>query len=73
MIELTEKAVSRVVTMAAREDCEPWFRIAVRGGGCSGLSYVVEFDGDAHVIMVSGHGHVPAFSQPDLTFIFLPC
>ena len=46
MIELTEKAVSRVVTMAAREDCEPWFRIAVRGGGYSGLSYVVEFDGD---------------------------
>ena len=46
MIELTEKAVSQVVTMAAREDCEPWFRIAVRGGGCSGLSYVVEFDGD---------------------------
>ena len=46
MIELTDKAVNRVEVMASREDCEPWFRIAVRGGGCSGLSYVVEFDGD---------------------------
>ncbi len=46
MIELTERAIKRVEVMASRESCEPWFRIAVRGGGCSGLSYVVEFDGD---------------------------
>ncbi|MFZ5477922.1 MAG: HesB/IscA family protein [Myxococcota bacterium] len=43
-IELTESAVKRVKELAMkRQTPEAFFRVGIRGGGCSGLSYFVDF------------------------------
>lgn len=43
-IELTERARSRIRELAIkRQTPDHVFRIGVRGGGCSGLSYFVDF------------------------------
>lgn len=43
-IELTDNAVLRVRELAMkRQTPEAFFRIGIRGGGCSGLSYFVDF------------------------------
>ena len=43
-IELTERAVNRITELAMnRQTPDAFFRIGIRGGGCSGLSYFVDF------------------------------
>ena len=43
-IELSERAVSRITELAMkRQTPDAFFRIGIRGGGCSGLSYFVDF------------------------------
>lgn len=43
-IELSERAVTRIQELAMkRQTPEAYFRIGIRGGGCSGLSYFVDF------------------------------
>jgi iron-sulfur cluster assembly protein len=43
-IELSERAVTRVRELAQkRQTPDAFFRIGIRGGGCSGLSYFVDF------------------------------
>lgn len=43
-IELTSAAVNRVKELAMkRQTPEAFFRVGIRGGGCSGLSYFVDF------------------------------
>ena len=43
-IQLTDRAVSRINELKLkRQTPEHYFRIGVRGGGCSGLSYFVDF------------------------------
>jgi iron-sulfur cluster assembly protein len=48
-IELTEKAASEVVRLKAANNipAEHGLRLSVKGGGCSGLSYVLGFDEQA--------------------------
>lgn len=44
-ITLTQRAIERVKAIRAREGREAAFlRVGVRGGGCSGLSYVTRLD-----------------------------
>lgn len=45
IVELTEKAISQVKSIAEKEDSieGKGLRLAVIGGGCSGLSYKIEF------------------------------
>lgn len=43
-IQLTERAVDRIKELKVkRQTPEHFFRIGIRGGGCSGLSYFVDF------------------------------
>ena len=43
-IVLTERAVNRIQELRTkRQTPEACFRVGVRGGGCSGLSYFVDF------------------------------
>lgn len=54
---MTEAAKGRVnVLKATPENVGEWLRIGVRGGGCSGLNYVLDF--------------VPAPEEKDKTFDF---
>ena len=48
-ILLTEKAVEQVMKIKAENQIPDHhgLRVGVKGGGCSGLSYVLGFDGDA--------------------------
>jgi iron-sulfur cluster assembly protein len=46
-IQVTEKAVSRIRSVLAKENISPsegGLRLGVQGGGCSGLSYNIRFD-----------------------------
>lgn len=45
LITITEKALQQIRTIAAAEnaDGKKGLRLAVTGGGCSGLSYKIEF------------------------------
>jgi len=43
-LTLTERAVSRIQELKTkRQTPDAYFRVGVRGGGCSGLSYFVDF------------------------------
>ena len=44
MIEVTEKAAKKAVALAARDQKAPILRVGVKGGGCSGMSYFIDFD-----------------------------
>ena len=43
MITLTSRAVTKAITLAHKEGKPPILRVGVKGGGCSGLSYVLDF------------------------------
>ncbi len=43
-IYLTQGAIAEVKRMAAKEKPETGLRLGVKGGGCSGLSYFMNFD-----------------------------
>ena len=44
-VELTSGAIAEVKKLLVRpENADKHLRIGVKGGGCSGLSYVLEFD-----------------------------
>lgn len=43
-IQLTERAVARINELKVkRQTPDHYFRVGIRGGGCSGLSYFVDF------------------------------
>lgn len=42
-IQLTSSATQRVNELVNQDPTRPWLRLAIRGGGCSGMSYVMEF------------------------------
>ncbi len=49
MLKLTETAVTKVREIIDQQDPKPaGLRIAVVGGGCSGFSYQMAFDNQAH-------------------------
>ena len=50
IVELTEGAIKQVKRQMAKTNAEGKFlRLGVKGGGCSGLSYVIAFDDPAAV------------------------
>lgn len=48
MITITESAGSKIKEMLAGEEGNPYLRVGVKGGGCSGLSYGMGFDAEKH-------------------------
>lgn len=42
-LTLTPSAAERVREMTAKDQASGWLRVAVRGGGCSGLQYHLDF------------------------------
>lgn len=43
-LTLTDRAIERVAEINAKEaDASRWLRVGIRGGGCSGLMYFMDF------------------------------
>ena len=49
LIELTDKSIEKVRQIAAEEGSNPIIRAGVKGGGCSGYSYVLFFEDEAAI------------------------
>ncbi len=50
IVELNEKAIKQVALLLSKEDKDAndfGLRLAIKGGGCSGLSYYLRFDAKA--------------------------
>ena len=43
MIKLTERAVTKAIALAEKQGVPKILRVGVKGGGCSGLSYFLDF------------------------------
>jgi iron-sulfur cluster assembly protein len=72
-ITVTEKALSKIRGVLAAEGLtgEGGLRLGVQGGGCSGLSYVVQFEsGPAERDRIFTFGDVRIFVDPK-SFIYL--
>ena len=49
MVTVSEAAAHKLNSLIEEEGCiTPFVRVAVKGGGCSGLSYDLSFDTDQH-------------------------
>jgi iron-sulfur cluster assembly protein len=44
MVQVTEKALERIRQLLAKEGVSGGLRLAVQGGGCSGLSYLFKLE-----------------------------
>lgn len=47
MIKITESAIEKLKTLISEENMDVnthYLRVGVKGGGCSGLSYIMDFD-----------------------------
>lgn len=72
-ITVTEKALARIRAVLAAESLagEGGLRLGVQGGGCSGLSYVVQFESGPHERdRIFTFGDVRVFVDPK-SFIYL--
>lgn len=71
-IFITEKAASKVRVLAAREGRETFgLKVAVKGGGCSGLEYVLQIvDGPEDTDKVIEH-HGLELYVPKKSYVFL--
>ena len=45
-IKFTDKAIKQINNLLSQKDKGSFFRIAIKGGGCSGFKYDFSFDGN---------------------------
>lgn len=67
IVEITEKAKSQIAKLLTAEakDAETYgLRLAIKGGGCSGLSYDLRFDNLQEKDFVQEAGNFKAFIDP---------
>ena len=73
-IEVTAKALARIRAVLAQENIDPaegGLRLGVQGGGCSGLSYNIQFDSHpAERDRIFDFGGVRVFIDPK-SFLYL--
>jgi iron-sulfur cluster assembly protein len=43
-VTFTAGAIQEVKRLLAEENSKPYLRVGVKGGGCSGMTYVLEYD-----------------------------
>ena len=71
LLTVTERAAAKIKQLLAEEDDVSVLRVAVQGGGCSGLEYALGFDrgsqeGDLELTMHGVDVVVDPFSAPHL-------
>ena len=71
MIQVTEKAQARIRQIVAKEGGEGALRLAVQGGGCSGLSYLFTLEkAERPSDHIFGSGGAKVLIDPK-SFVFL--
>ena len=71
MIQVTEKALNRIRQILAKENVSGGLRLAVQGGGCSGLSYLFKLETKERASdHVFGSGDAKVIIDPK-SFVFL--
>jgi iron-sulfur cluster assembly protein len=71
MIQVTEKAQQRIRQIVAKEGGSGGLRLAVQGGGCSGLSYLFKLETKERASdRVFGSGDAKVLIDPK-SFVFL--
>ena len=48
-IELTETALKHVLTLREQQGIDLYLRVGVRQGGCSGMSYMMDFEDESKI------------------------
>lgn len=48
-IQMTEAALKHVLTLREKQGTDLCLRVGVRGGGCSGMSYMMNFEDPANI------------------------
>lgn len=43
-VQFTQGAITELKRLLAQEHSKPFIRVGVKGGGCSGMTYVLEYD-----------------------------
>jgi iron-sulfur cluster assembly protein len=43
-VQFTTGAISELKRLLSQEHSKPYLRVGVKGGGCSGMTYVLEYD-----------------------------
>lgn len=66
IISITDKALEQIKTIAKTDNADgsKGLRLAVTGGGCSGLSYKIEFSAHKEKDNVLEYGDVKVFIDP---------
>lgn len=69
IISITDKAIQQIKSIAEAEnpDGSKGLRLAVTGGGCSGLSYKIEFSASKEKDNVLTFGDIKVFIDPKST------
>ncbi len=71
MVQVTEKAQQRIRQIVAKEGGTGALRLAVQGGGCSGLSYLFKLEaGERATDHVFGSGDAKVVIDPK-SFVYL--
>jgi iron-sulfur cluster assembly protein len=75
MITVSPRAVEEIQKAAARRAAPPkGLRVGIRGGGCTGFSYLFEWSDSAprpeDKVLGEGDGQVPVFVDPK-SYVFL--
>jgi iron-sulfur cluster assembly protein len=70
MISLTESAATEIVRQAEKLGRPAGLRIAIRGGGCKGFSYVFEWGTEASADHVIEQGDAKLYVDPK-SFVYL--
>ncbi len=67
IVTLTDKAISQVKDLLNKEGKDPatyGLRLAIKGGGCSGLSYDLKFDGVQDKDLIQDQQEFKVFIDP---------
>jgi iron-sulfur cluster assembly protein len=43
-IQFTQGAITELLRLMNHENSKPYLRVGVKGGGCSGMTYILEYD-----------------------------
>lgn len=63
-VSFTQNAVNEILRLMSEDSTKKYLRVGAKGGGCSGLSYVLEFDAPKERDLVLQIDNIPVVITP---------